>query len=86
MPTTQGYAVAAAPSRRRDQGRDLLGARVAADDAEEGALLRRRLLLLRHSGMFPCFFAGNEARLDLSSRSERTISIRVSWGAMTASM
>ena len=40
---------------------------------------------LGHSGMFPCFLGGRVSRLERSSRSERMISMRVSWGAMTAS-
>ena len=40
---------------------------------------------VRHSGMFPCFFGGNEARLVRSARSARTTWARVSDGSMTAS-
>ena len=47
--------------------------------------LLRRALLLGHSGMFPCFLAGRISRFERSSRSARTISTRVSCGAITAS-
>ena len=48
--------------------------------------LSARRICVTHSGMFPCFLAGRISRLDFSSRSARTISIRVSWGEITASM
>ena len=38
-----------------------------------------------YSGMFPCFLGGRVSRFERRRRSERTISERVSWGAMTAS-
>ena len=38
-----------------------------------------------HSGMFPCFFAGSEARLVRSARRPLTICTRVSAGRITAS-
>ncbi len=38
-----------------------------------------------HSGMFPCFLGGSDARLVRSTRSARTTCERVSAGAMTAS-
>src|SRR5690606_5798761 len=74
----RGSRVAGAPvlagefvERRRDHGRDrgdLVGRRAAAEDPDVGARV-----LGGHSGMFPCFFGGWEARLVRSARRALTI-------------
>ena len=48
--------------------------RIAFDDAQ-----RRRLA---HSGIFPCFFGGSDARLVRSIRSARVIAVRVCDGSI----
>jgi hypothetical protein len=40
---------------------------------------------LTHSGMFPCFLGGSEARFVRKARKARTTCARVSEGSMTAS-
>ncbi len=82
----------------RHDRRDLLGRRVRGEDLEDRRLAFGSVrsgppfaACVRgpsgptHSGMFPCFFGGSVSRLVRSSRSDRTISRRVSWGAITAS-
>jgi len=44
-----------------------------------------RFEVVRHSGMFPCFLGGSDARSVRKARSARTTWARVSDGAMTAS-
>ena len=71
--------------------RDLLRGGVPAHELQHGSLLlvlpgaQGARLLGAHSGMFPCFFAGVEARLSRRPRRPRTMFSRVSDGAITAS-
>ena len=77
----------------REQRRELLVINGAAHDLERrrgrnhsvGHARAARSPGVTHSGMFPCFFGGSEARLVRSARSARTTWARVSEGAMTAS-
>ena len=66
---------AAAHREPGDQGCELGVVRLTADHPDVG----------RHSGMFPCFLDGSDARLVASARSARTTWTRVADGAMTAS-
>jgi hypothetical protein len=65
--------------RRQDSrnGCDFLRCGLASHDAQLG--------VLAHSGMFPCFLGGSEARFLRSARSARTTCTRVSLGRMTRS-
>jgi hypothetical protein len=78
--------------QHRDQRGDLLRGGVTADGEARLVEVRRLVELVEtlcdgagQSGMFPCFFGGSVSRLDRSRRSARTISVRVSWGWITAS-
>src|SRR6478752_3790433 len=62
-----------------DEGRHLLGRRVARDPDH-------RLVHGGHSGMFPCFLGGSVSRLFCSARRARVTFIRVLDGLMTVSM
>src|SRR5690606_11769892 len=70
-------------SRLQHRGgcRELLGGRVAARDHDRGRLGA----LLAHSGMFPCFLGGSDARLVRSARSALMITRRVAAGSMIPS-
>ena len=90
--------VAAEPGEDGDERRDLLRGGVAddLDGGRTGCLggfdARRVLGGLRcvgsghQSGMFPCFFAGSEARFVLRARSALLTFMRVLLGVMTVSM
>ncbi len=68
----------------RDEGGELVLADLAAHHVElRGG--RGHLLVLGHSGMFPCFLGGSAARLVRSARSARVTCARVSLGSITAS-
>jgi hypothetical protein len=76
-----GPAALARPGQGGDDGGEcceLLGARLAADDAQER-------LIGGHSGMFPCFFGGSVSRLFASTRSALVTCTRVWDGGMTMS-
>lgn len=85
------FGTATATGRREhgDDGGDLLGRRVAADDPQRRALAAFAVtgrLVSAHSGMFPCFLGGSVWRLLRSARSARTTFIRVFDGEITVSM
>ena len=72
-----------------DEGGDLLGRGVSADETQRrpsAPLVSGGLLVGAHSGMFPCFFGGRVWRLLRSARSARVTFIRVFDGEMTVSM
>ncbi len=68
------------PLQHHGQCGDLLGRGIALHEEQGSAVL-----VLAHSGMFPCFFGGRLSRLVRSSRRARMISVRVSCGWITAS-
>lgn len=89
-PPGRGSGVVAGGRPCRDDARherrqlDVVG--LTAHDAQRGRGEVPRLPgSAAHSGMFPCFLAGSEARLVRSARSARTIWTRVWDGSMTAS-
>lgn len=61
----------------RDYGSQLFGSGVASHHPD--------LLVVRHSGMFPCFFGGKLARLVRRARRALTTVTRVAAGSMTPS-
>lgn len=63
--------------QERGHGRHFLVRGISRDDA--GKLVRA------HSGMFPCFFGGCEARFERSERSARVTMTRVAAGSMIES-
>lgn len=67
----------------RDECGELLLGEIALDDPKNRA--RLILLLVAHSGMFPCFLGGSDSRLVRSRRSALATSARVLLGRMTAS-
>ncbi len=81
-----GLLLAATEAREDgDERGDLLGRRVADDlDGLRRRLLRRGVVG-RHSGMFPCFFAGRVSRLVRRARRARLTFSRVLLGVMTVS-
>jgi hypothetical protein len=81
-----GSFATATAGEHGNESRKLLSSRLTAHYPQQracGSLFDG--LGLCHSGMFPCFLAGNDSRLLRSCRSAWMTSLRVSLGAMTAS-
>ena len=69
-----------------DQGRELLGGRVASEESQSWPLCLELVMRGHHKGMFPCFLGGSVSRLLRSARKAFVTFIRVFEGVITVSM